>query len=98
MYELGQNEDAAKIITSTEKLDLETLGLHYKTAVLFCDKKRFAAALSTMDMAYKANYAGSEAVSNIEFVLENIGLVDRAIATWDRLTETAKASISERYQ
>ena len=98
MYEIGQNDDAAKIITSTKKLDLPTLNLHYKTAILFCDKNRFASALSAMDTAYKANYAGSEAVSNVEFVLENIGLVDRAIATWDRLTETAKASISERYQ
>jgi len=35
---------------------------------------------------------------NVEIVLENLGLVDRAIATWDRLTETAKTAISARYE
>ena len=98
LYETGKNKEALEVIISTEKLDVETLGLHYQTSILYCDKKRFATAMSNMDAVFKANFAGADSFSNVEVVLENIGLVDRAVATWDRLTETARAAISERYQ
>lgn len=98
LYEINKKQETLDVITTTEKLDIPTLQLHYQTAILFCDKKKFASALKNMDTTLKANYAASDAISNIEFVLENIGLVDRAVATWDKLTETAKAAIGQRYQ
>ena len=97
LFESGKNEEGLELLMSAKNMDISTLSLHYKTSILFCDKKRFAAALSNMEHALRANYSNNNETCNIEVVLENIGLLDRAIATWDRLTETAKAAISERF-
>ena len=96
LFETGKNKEALKELTGTNSLDISTLNLHYKTSILFCDKQRFAAAMTNIENSYKNNFT-DVAADNIEVVLENIGLIDRAIATWDRLTETAKAAISERF-
>lgn len=98
LFETGETEKALDTIVSAEKLDISTLDLHYKTAILFCDKKQFSSAINNTQKAYQSNYHGEDIVGNVEVVLENIGLIDRAIATWDRLTETAKAAISQKFQ
>ena len=79
-------------------LDNNTLMLHYQTAILYCDKQKFAKALVTLNKAMQENFTEPDTVVNVQVVLENLGLVDRAITTWDRLTETAHHAISARYQ
>ena len=99
LYENGQNELAMnKLIEMDTALEPGTLELHYQTAILYCDKKRFADALNNLENTMKDNFAQPDAIVNIEVVLENLGLVDRAISTWDRLTETAHNAISARYR
>lgn len=98
LYECDEKELAINKLIDTEPMNAETVNLHYKTAILFCDKQKFASALYNLESSMKENYTQPDASTNIEVVLENLGLVDRAIATWDRLTETAKTAISERYE
>jgi len=99
LYENGQSELAMnKLIEMDTTLEPGTLELHYRTAILYCDKKRFADALNNLENTMKDNFAQPDAIVNIEVVLENLGLVDRAISTWDRLTETAHNAISARYR
>ncbi|MCF7954600.1 MAG: tetratricopeptide repeat protein [Phycisphaerae bacterium] len=98
LYECDEKELAMKKLVDTEPMNAETVNLHYQTAILFCDKEKFASALYNLENTMKENYTQPDASTNIEVVLENLGLVDRAIATWDRLTETAKTAISERYE
>ncbi len=90
LYEMGQCKVAIKKLLETEKLEAELLQLHYNTAILYCDKRRFAKALSALESNMKANFTEPDALLNIEVVLENLGLIDRVPATWDRLTEAAK--------
>lgn len=90
LYEMGQCKVAIKKLLETEKLEAELLQLHYNTAILYCDKRRFAKALSSLESTMKANFTEPDALLNIEVVLENLGLIDRVSATWDRLTEAAK--------
>jgi hypothetical protein len=39
------------------------------------------------------NFAGSYNVPNVAVVLENLGLLDRAAAMWDNLSETAEHAV-----
>jgi len=93
------NEAAAiEVLTKPEPITPEMLQLHYRTAILYCDKKKFAQAMANMEAAMKENFTEPDAGLNIAVVLENLGLIDRAMATWDRLTETAHHAISAGFR
>lgn len=98
LYESDEKELAIKRLTETDTMAAETINLHYKTSILYCDKEKFASAVFNLQNTMKENYTKPDALVNIEIVLENLGLVDRATATWDRLTETARTAISARYE
>ena len=97
-YELGDHEGSVGILSSGQCPDASTLKLHYETAILFCDRQRFSAALTNLEHAMNSNFTQADAASNISVVLENLGLLDRATATWERLNKTAHHAISERYR
>ena len=86
LCEMGQSAQAVQRLTTGAPLDHETLALHYQTAVLYCDRRRFAQAICTLQNRLGGDFTEPDARVNIEVVLENLGLVDRAVATWDRLT------------
>jgi tetratricopeptide (TPR) repeat protein len=98
LFEVGKNNMALDRLARMNEVDRDTLDLHYQTAILFCDKRKFAGALSNLENQMKQNFADPDAIVNIEVVLENLGLIDRAITTWDRLTEAARYAISARYK
>jgi tetratricopeptide (TPR) repeat protein len=98
LHETDRQGLAMDILTKTEAIGLDMLELHYKTAILYCDRKKFAEALAHLESTMKNNFTDSDAVVNVEVVLENLGLIDRAVATWDRLTKTARHAISARYR
>ncbi len=98
LYDSNRRDLAVTKLTEQEPLEPRTLQLHYKTAILYCNRYKFAQALSKLENAMKENFTEPEAIVNIEVVLENLGLVDRAMVTWDRLTEAAHHAISSRFQ
>jgi tetratricopeptide (TPR) repeat protein len=98
LYDSGKVDVAMTALDAGSAIDSNSLSLHYKTAILYCDREQFASALYKVESAMKENYTEPDALVNIEVVLENLGLVDRAVATWERLSETARKAISARYQ
>ena len=96
-HEMGKVDKAAKVLFDSTAPDISTLKLHYDTAILYCDREKFASALSNMARQMDKDLPTAESIVSVEVVLENLGLVDRAATTWERLTETAHAAISERY-
>ncbi len=78
--------------------DKDTLELHYKTALLYCDKIKFASSLLNLEHQLENNYASPEASVNISIILQNLGLLDRTAAMWDSLVETASFAINSDYQ
>lgn len=95
LYEMGQPKMAMDKLTEVDDLDPETLAIHYRTAVLYCDRRKFAEAMMQLENTMRENFTEPDAIVNIEVVLENLGLLDRASTTWDRLTETAKNSLAQ---
>ena len=72
------------------QLDDETLDLHYKVALLYCDKVKFASSLMNLDRFLENNFTYSHSTANISIVLQNLGLLDRVDAMWDNIKVTAE--------
>ena len=61
--------------------------LHYKLALMYCDKLQFALAVEHVETAPDAMDVGISLGANINLALQNMGLVNRAEATWRTVCE-----------
>ena len=94
LFETGRKQDAVRQLTIPQYLDKDTLTLHYKVALLYCDRLKFASSLLNLDRLLTENFADGNATVNISIVLQNLGLLDRAEAMWDNLSDTASQAIN----
>jgi len=97
LFEIDQKPESLKQITGPDCLDKETLELHYKVALLYCDKIKFASSLINLERYMHNNFAHADPTVNISIVLQNLGLLDRVTAMWDNLSETAKQAIETEH-
>lgn len=93
LHDLGQKQAALENLTAPSSLNRDTLSLHYKTALLYCDKLKFASSLINLQRYLHDNFAPAEAVPNISIVLQNLGLLDRVPAMWRNLAATANRAV-----
>ncbi len=96
LFETDQKELALEQLTGPERLDKDTLELHYKVALLYCDRLKFASSLINLEHYMENNFASADATVNISIVLQNLGLLDRASTMWDNLSDTASQAINPR--
>jgi tetratricopeptide (TPR) repeat protein len=89
LHELGRTQAALEHLTPPAYLDQDTLTLHYKTALLYCDKLRFASSLITLHRHFQENFVPVDCTVNVSIVLQNLGLLDRVSAMWENLSATA---------
>jgi len=94
LFEVNRHELALQQLTGPKCLGKDTLDLHYKTALLYCDKFAFASSLINLERQLQNNFAAPDATVNISIVLQNLGLMDRAEAMWENLSETAEHAIN----
>ena len=94
LYETDRKEPALEQIVGPECFDKETLELHYKTALLYCDRVKFASSLINLERYMEENFSNSDATVNISIVLQNLGMLDRATAMWDNLSDTTNQAIN----
>jgi len=97
LFEADRKTQAAEQISHPACMDKDTLELHYKTALLYCDRVKFASSLINLEHYLEDNFASSDATVNISIILQNLGLLDRATAMWDNLTDTASRAIGIDY-
>jgi tetratricopeptide (TPR) repeat protein len=89
LYETSDKNQALELLRPPFNLDKNTLELHYKVALLYCDRFKFAGSLIDMQNFVDQNLTSNQSTHNISIVLQNLGLLDRTIATWENLTDTA---------
>ena len=94
LFETGQRSLALEQLIAPEYLDKDTLELHYKIALLYCDKVKFASSLINLDRLLENNFTCPDAAINISIVLQNLGLLDRVTAMWDNLSDTANQAMN----
>ena len=94
LYETGSQQQALEQLSGSDCFDKDAIGLHYKTAMLYCDKIKFASSLINLEHQLETSFTSSNATHNISIVLQNLGLLDRATANWDNLADTADQAIN----
>ncbi|NIP24514.1 MAG: tetratricopeptide repeat protein [Phycisphaerae bacterium] len=97
LFETNQKKLALQQLNPPEYLDNDTLQLHYKIAMLYCDKLKFASSLINLDRLLEENFTRADATVNISIVLQNLGLLDRVTATWDNLSDTTSQAIGPNH-
>jgi tetratricopeptide (TPR) repeat protein len=85
LYETDETAFAIETMSPPNCLQHDTLALHYRVALLYCDKIKFASCLLDLEQWLHETLASSDAVVNISIVLQNLGLLDPANSTWDNL-------------
>lgn len=90
LFETGRQKDACDTLKAPVCLDKCTLDLHYRIAVMFCDKIRFASSVLNFVNTLEESYTNAEPTVNISLVLQNLGLLDRASIMWENLIDTAE--------
>ncbi len=88
LFEMNQREQAFEQLKEPQCIDPQMLVLHYRTALLYCDRIKFASSLLNLEHFLENNFTAPEATVNIALVLQNLGLLDRAATMWDYLEET----------
>jgi tetratricopeptide (TPR) repeat protein len=94
LFEIDRKSEALEHLSPPDHLDKDTLDLHYKTALLYCDKVKFASSLMNLERHLENNFARPDAAVNISIVLQNLGLLDRVTTMWDNLSDTADRAIN----
>jgi tetratricopeptide (TPR) repeat protein len=97
LFEIDRKAEALEHLFAPDHLDKDTLDLHYKTALLYCDKVKFASSLMNLERHLENNFARPDAAVNISIVLQNLGLLDRATTMWDNLSDTAEKAMNSEY-
>ena len=97
LFETGQKEPALEQMIGPECLDKGTLELHYKIALLYCDRVKFASSLMNLERYLENNFTSADSAVNISVVLQNLGLLDRVTAMWDNLSDTANQAMDVNY-
>jgi len=97
LFEIDQKAEALEHLPGPDRLDKDTLELHYKTALLYCDKVKFASSLMNLERHLENNFARPDAAVNISIVLQNLGLLDRVTTMWDNLSDTADQALNADY-
>jgi tetratricopeptide (TPR) repeat protein len=88
LFEVDQKQAALEQLTESQQLDKDTLELHYQTALLYCDKIKFASSLINLQQQMENNFTSTDAAVNISIVLQNLSLLDRAAIMWENLSDT----------
>lgn len=94
LYETDQKTLALEQLPNPTTLDPNTLNLHYQVAMLYCNRIKFASSLLNLERTMHENFAYADSTVNISIVLQNLGLLDRAVAMWDNLADTAQRSLN----
>jgi tetratricopeptide (TPR) repeat protein len=90
LFEAGRKEDALGLIMPVDQYDTQTLDLYYRTALLYCNRVKFASSVINLQRDIEHNLGPDlDPTTNISIVLQNLGLSDTVGVMWENLCETA---------
>lgn len=91
-FDNGRPEKAINLLVNDQQTDSSLFEMYYQTSILYCDKSAFAAAMKKLHLVKATEQSqNNEIQANLEIILENLGLVDRAFTNWKRLEETSES-------
>lgn len=93
LFQTGQKKISLEYLFGPKCLDKNILNLHYKTALLYCDKLKFASSLINFQNLLSNSLTSGTAAYNIGIVLQNLGLLDPVTSMWENLTDTTDMAL-----
>ncbi|MFA6185725.1 MAG: tetratricopeptide repeat protein [Phycisphaerae bacterium] len=85
--EKEEKSKALKYLDADDRISAELLDLHYKTSLLYCSRGNFIEALKTTKHQLEENFESVAALNTLNEVLQNMGLIDRAFAGWNVISD-----------
>lgn len=90
LFEIGHKEEALDLIMPPRDYDPTTLDLYYRTALLYCNRIKFASSMINLQHQVEGQAGpGLDPATNITIVLQNLGLADTTGLMWENLCQTA---------
>lgn len=96
LFETGHKDISLNMLRQNLILTCDMLELHYKIALLYCDKIKFASSMLNFENFLDKNLADSNVSVNVSVVLQNLGLLDRSTMMWENLFDTAQKTLETR--
>lgn len=90
LREAGRTEEALQVLKRTLEIDSESVELHYQLGLIFADQNQFDMALDRFEYAAGKDPHQVDYVANVALALQNMGLIDRAQASWQTLCDVAQ--------
>ncbi len=92
LQEDGRVEEAIDVLKQATDLHPEYADLHYQLGLLFSQRHQFEISVEHLEQAVEANPRNVSFQANLALALQNMGLIDRARATWQIVQELAPES------
>ena len=90
LFETGHQGQALDLLMPQSTYEPKTLELYYQTALLYCNRIKFASSVINLQHQLDAGVGGDpDATANISIVLQNLGLSDTVGVMWENLCQTA---------
>lgn len=97
LFDFGKRDEALDNLVCENCLDKKSLDLHYKTALLYCNKIKFASSVINFENNLHNDITGCSNISfNISIVLQNLGLLDRTVLMWENLLDTTRQALKSK--
>ena len=90
LRELGKSDEAVKVLSRALEASPDTVELHYQLGLIFADRHELAMAVERFEAALRLDPRNLDFRANLALALQNMGLIDRAAATWDALCDLAR--------
>jgi len=85
--EMDRVDDATETFARAMKVQPDYLDVHYQLGLLFAQRHQFETALEHFESAAEGNPRNLDFQANLAVALQNVGLIDRARATWRLICE-----------
>ena len=83
----GDLDEGIEQLCQALEIKPEYADLHYKLALMYCDRIQFALAVEHFELALDENPDNTNIHANLALALQNMGLIDRARASWRAVCE-----------
>ena len=94
LKEVGDTDAAIDTLQRALRIEPQCSDLYYELGLIFADQRKFTLAVERFETAIARNPRNIDFHANLALALQNMGLVDRAAASWqtlcDMLPESAR--------
>ena len=92
--ELGQDEQAIAAFREVLSVEPHYVDVHYRLGLLHTNRRQFQEAVTHMEQAAAGQPENRNVRAGLALALQNMGLMDRSVATWRSLWRMHKAPMS----